>query len=102
MLYKRNDTPETGWNLIIAAPWADRLGRAQAIRVVTRVLSDELSSENKLIISRVTVLPTKDQFVREITAHYGAVNPEVARWVTNVSAAGIPIAVGYILCSRAN
>jgi hypothetical protein len=100
MLYKRND--ESGWNLIVSAPWTDKLGRAQAIDVVTRTLSEELSFENKQIISRVTVLPTKDLFVREITSIYQVASPGAEQWVTNISVAGIPIGVGHIFYSRAS
>jgi len=100
MLYKRNDASENAWNLIVAAPWTDRLGRAQAIDIVTRTLSEELSFENKQIISRVTILPTRDQFVREITSYYQVASPGAEQWVTNISAAGIPIGVGYIFYSQ--
>ena len=102
MLYKRNDVPENGWNLIVAAPWTDQFGRARATGVVTRALSDELTLENKQMISRVTILPTKDPFVREITSLYQVASPGAEQWVTNISAAGIPIGVGYIFYSRAD
>jgi hypothetical protein len=99
MFYK-DDASEPGWNLIVSGPWTDRLGRAEAIGVVVQTLSEELSPENKQIISRVTVLATKDPFVREITSVYQVASPGAELWVTNISAAGIPIGVGYIFRSR--
>lgn len=102
MLYKRSDVSENAWNFIVAAPWTDRLGRAQATGVVARTLGDELGLENKQMISRVTILPTKDPFVREITSLYQVASPGAEQWVTNISAAGIPIGMGYIFYSRAN
>ena len=103
MLYKRgDDASESGWNLIVAGPWADKLGRVQATELVAHTLSDELSLENKRIISRITVLPTNDPFVQEITSLYQVASPGTEQWVTNISAAGIPIGVGYIFYSQAN
>lgn len=87
---------------ILAAAWAEKLGWAEAIDVVTRALSEELGPENKLLVSRVTVLPTDDQFVREITSMYQVASPGAEQWVTGISVAGIPIGVGYILYSQAH
>jgi hypothetical protein len=99
MLYKGNDSAESAWNFILAASWADKIGRADAIGVIIGVLSEELSADTKQIISRVTVLPTKDQFVRDITSFYQVASPGTEQWVTNISAGGIPIGVGYIFYS---
>jgi hypothetical protein len=101
MLYKRNDSPQSGWNFIFAAPWTDMTGRARATDLLTRALSEELGYENKPLVSRITVLPTKDQFVREITSMYQVASPGAEQAVTNISAAGIPIGVGWILYSQA-
>jgi hypothetical protein len=101
MLYRQNDLPEQTWNFIVSAPWTDRLGRANATSVVIRALSEELGVENKQLISRVTVLPTTDPFVREITSMYQVASPGAEQFITNTSAAGIPIGVGYILYSQA-
>lgn len=95
-------SPTTGWNLIIAAPWADALGRAEATGVVTRALSEGLGLENKHAISRVTILPAKDRFVREITSVYRITSPRDRQWVRNISAAGIPIDTAFIFYSRAD
>ncbi len=99
MLYRQND--ETGWNFIVSASWTDRMGRAASIGVVTRALSEQLGFESKQLISRVTVLPTNDPFVREITSIYQVASPGAEQFITNTSAAGIPIGIGYILFSQA-
>jgi hypothetical protein len=102
MLYKRNDSPENAWNFILSAPWADNMGRANSIGVVTRALSEELGLENKQLISRVTVLPTKDPFVDEITSMYQVASPGAEQFITSTSVAGIPIGIGYIFYSQAH
>lgn len=100
MLYSEDGPSETGWNLIISAPWADGLGRAEATGVVTRALSEGLGLENKPAISRVTILPTKDPFVREVTSFYRIPSPGPGQWVRNTSAAGITIGTGFIFFSQ--
>jgi hypothetical protein len=101
MLYKSSDALD-GWNFIVSASWSDRLGRAQATSVVTRALSEELSLENKRIVSRVTVLSTSDPFVQDITSRYQVASPGTEQWVTNISAGGIPIGIGYIFLSTSD
>lgn len=99
MLYN-DGLATTGWNVIIAAPWAEKLGRAEAIRVVTQALSERLGVENKHAVSRVTVLPTNDPFVEAITSVYNVNSPGARQLIQNAAAAGIPIGVAYILYSR--
>src|SRR5271156_5381578 len=96
MLYNEDGLALTGWNLIVAAPWTDRLGRADATGVVTQALSEGLGLENKRAISRVTVLPTNDRFVREITSIYRVTSPGAGQWIRNTSADGVPIGAGFI------
>lgn len=101
MLYAR-EQGDTGWNFIVSSRWADELGRAEATGVVTRALSEGLGLENKPAISRVTILPTKDPFVREITSFYQIASPGAGQWVRNTSAAGITIGTGFIFFSQQN
>jgi hypothetical protein len=101
MLYKRNDSPENAWNFIVSALWADKMSRGKSIGVVTHALSEELGLENKQLISRVTVLPTKDPFVDEITSMYQVASPGAEQFITSTSVAGIPIGIGYIFYSQA-
>lgn len=100
MLYSRDEPSETGWNLIIAAPWADHLSRADATGVVVDALSAHLGMENKHAISRVTILPVGDDFVREMTSFFQVASPGAAHPVHNVSAAGVPIGAGYVFYSQ--
>lgn len=102
MLYNEEGVSSTGWNLIVAAPWADDLGRAKATEVVVRALSEGLGLENKHAISRVTVLPTTDRFVRAMTRVYRIASPGAGQWVQNISAAGIPIGAGFIFYAQAD
>jgi len=101
MLYSDDGlSPAGGWNLIVAAPWTDALGKAEATGVVVRALSKGLSLENKHAISRVTVLPTREPFVRDLTFLYRITSPGSGQWVQNISAGGIPIDAAYIFYSR--
>jgi len=100
MLYSRDEPSETGWNLIVAAPWADRLSKADATGIVVDALSVHLGMENKRAISRVTVLPVREDFVREMTSFFQVASPGAAHPVHNVSAAGIPIGAGYVFYSQ--
>lgn len=99
MLYN-DGLATTGWNVIVAARWADNLGRAEAIRVVIQALRERLGEGNKQAISRITVLPTNDAFVEAITSVYQINSPGARQWVQNIVVAGIPIGVAYILYSR--
>jgi len=100
MLYNEDAASSTGWNLIVSAPWTDALGLPEATGIVVRALSEGLSLENKHAISRVTVLPTNDRFVREIASLYQISSPSSGQWVQNTSAAGIPIGAAFIFYSR--
>ncbi len=102
MLYNEDGPSTTGWNLIVAAPWTDKLGRAEATAVVTHALNEGLGLENKQTISRVTVLPTSDRFVREITSIFSVSSPGSGQWIHNQSAAGIPIGAAFIFYSQAD
>lgn len=100
MLYNEDGLSSTGWNLIIAARWADALGRAEATGVVVRALSEGLGPENKHAISRVTVLPTTDRFVREVTSTYQIASPGAGQWISNASVAGVPMGAYFVFYSR--
>lgn len=99
MLYN-DGLATTGWNVIVAARWADRLGRAEAVRIVIQALSGRLGEGNKQAISRITVLPTNDPFVEAITSVYQVNSPGARQWVQNIVVAGIPIGLANILYSH--
>jgi hypothetical protein len=100
MLYNEDGVSSSGWNLIIASQWADALGKAAATGVVVNALSEGLGFENKHAISRVTVLPTTDPFVREVTSTYQIASPGASQWITNASVAGVPMGAYFVFYSR--
>jgi hypothetical protein len=102
MLYSSAEGATTGWNLIISAPWADKLGIVEATRAVTHELSLGLGLENRSAISRVTVLKTGDPFVRDMTALFQVSDPGMRLPVSNVAPDGIPVGSGYIFYSQPN
>jgi hypothetical protein len=100
MTYKRDDMSEGGWNLIIAAPWADRLGKEEATRIVAHALSDGLGTENKQAVTRVTVLPTQDEFVRAMTSLYRISKSGPPLAIQNSTVAGVSIGTAFLFYSQ--
>src|ERR1700691_1506239 len=70
MLYNSSLEAELGWNLIVSAQWLDRLSIASGTRLIANALNQNLNLENQGSMSRITVLKTTDQFVREMTNLY--------------------------------
>ena len=66
MLYNSSLDATSNWNLIVSAPWTDRLGVAKATHNIATALHESLGLENQKAISRITVLATDDPFVRDI------------------------------------
>jgi hypothetical protein len=100
MLYNRAEEASTGWNLIVAAPWADELGVADSTEVIVRELSQNLGLENKTAISRVTVLKTDDSFVRAMNDYFNSIPPQGVQPVRNIVVDGVPIGSGYVFFSE--
>lgn len=100
MLYARNESADSGWNLIVSARWTDQIDTSEATRLVIQALSNGLGFENKRSISRVTVLPTSDSFVREIVSFYQVASPGAGQWIRNISVDGVPIGNGFLFYSR--
>jgi hypothetical protein len=98
MLYNSGSLQiESNWNLIISAPWADKIGITEATRMVAHALSEGLEFQDKHAISRVTVLKTSDPFVRDILDLYpGATSAPVHQ----VTAGQVSEGSGFILYSR--
>jgi hypothetical protein len=92
----------SSWNLIISAPWADKLGVVEATRAITHELSLGLGLEKRSAISRVTVLKTSDPFVRDMTALFQVSDPGTRLPVSNVAPDGIPVGSGYVFYSQPN
>ena len=102
MLYSSSEGTTSSWNLIVSAPWADKLGLVEATRAITQELSLGLGLENRSAISRVTVLKTSDPFVRDMTALFQVSDPGARLPISNVAPDGIPVGSGYVFYSQAN
>jgi hypothetical protein len=98
LLYNSVLQAEWGWNLIVSAPWLDRMGLGEATRLIVNVLYQDASLENKSAISRVTVLKTSDPFVRDITSLYPVTSG--ARLPVQQLSAGDVTGSGFILYSQ--
>jgi hypothetical protein len=100
MLY--NDGPlqaNTSWNLIVSAEWADRIGSAEATRVIAGALSESLEMlQSKEAISRITVLKTSDPFVRDMRKRYPLVGQGAP--LNLVTAGEVSEGSGFLLYSQ--
>ena len=95
-----NDALEaaSGWNLIVSAPWTDKMGIAEATRVIARALNQGLESENQRAISRITVLKSSDPFVRDMTKLYPVTDGPVP--IGQVTAGEITEGSGFVFHSQ--
>jgi len=89
----------TSWNLIVSAPWTDKLGVADATKLFANALNDGLELQDKGSISRVTVLRTSDPFVREMKALYPAKQGSPVP-LQQVTAGQITEGSGFLLYSQ--
>jgi len=100
MLYNPDSlTASSIWNLIVAAPWTDAMGKADTTHLVAHALHDGLDPDNQPAISRVTVLKTSDPFVRDMTFLYPAVSSGGIA-VGQVTAGDISEGSGFIFYSN--
>jgi len=99
LLYNETLDAGRGWNLIVAAPWADKMGDADATRVIAHALHDGLALENQPTISRVTVLKTSDPFVKDMIGLY-PVTPGARVPVQQLTAGQLTEGSGFILYSQ--
>lgn len=102
MLYNKGGMGTAyGWNLIVAAPWTDEMGRTKAISTVVRALEERLGPTRRAGISRVTVLKTSDPFVREMVFLYPAAVPAGPGVpVAHVAAGDVNEGSGYVFYSQ--
>lgn len=66
MLYNTDLNAETNWNLIVSSEWSDNLGIPESTRLIAQALHQGLGLENRGAVSRVTVLKTADDFVKDM------------------------------------
>ena len=100
MLYSSFEGGDGGWNFIVSAPWTDKLGMVESIRVLAEALRSGLSKENISEISRVTPLETGDPFVRAITSVISAAGPGTRANISNSNFGGVPIPRGILFYSQ--
>ncbi|HME12505.1 MAG TPA: hypothetical protein VKF79_06580 [Candidatus Acidoferrum sp.] len=99
MLYNSALGMSSNWNLIVSSDWTERLGVAEATKIIARELHQTLGLENKLAISRVTVLKTGDPFVRDITRMYPVLAHEGVP-LNQVTADGVTDGAGFLFYSQ--
>ena len=90
----------SSWNLIISAPWTDKMGLAEATRLLAYALSERLEAQDKPAISRVTVMKTTDPFVRDITRLYPDVGHAGPKPVNQLSAGSVSEGSAFVLYSQ--
>jgi hypothetical protein len=101
MLYNSGPlTAPSSWNLIVAAPWTDEMGKFDTTHLIAQALHDGMDSENQIAISRVTVLKTNDPFVRDMTFLYPVPSGSLGVPVPQVTAGDIIEGSGFVLYAR--
>lgn len=93
------DVP-TNWNLIVSADWTDSLGTAEATRRIAHELHITLGLENRIAVSRVTVLKTSDPFVRDMTNLYHVSGHQRGLPLSQVIAGGVTEGAGFVFYSQ--
>jgi hypothetical protein len=96
MLYNDTLEADSSWNLIVSAPWTDKMGNAEATHVIAQALNQGLGWENQRSISRVTVLKTSNPFVRDMTKLYPGAGIPIAQ----VTAGEVTEGSGFIIYSQ--
>jgi hypothetical protein len=99
MLYNDALQAESSWNLIVSAPWTDKMGVGEATGVIARALNQGLDLENQRAISRITVLKMSDPFVRDMTKLYPA-GARARIPIAQLTAGEVTEGSGFILYSQ--
>jgi hypothetical protein len=100
MLYNAGSlSSSSNWNLIVSAPWTDAMGTYDATHLIARTLHDEMDPTNQPAISRVTVLNTRDPFIRDMTLLYPEASPGGVP-VGRVTAGDVDEGSGFIFYSK--
>lgn len=103
MLYNSGGlTAPSTWNLIVSAPWTDKMGKVESTHLIAQALHDGLGAENQIAISRVTVLKTSDRFVQDMTFLYPMGEAGAGMPVNQVTAGDVSEGSGFIFYSRKN
>lgn len=100
MLYNATLDVPSNWNLIVSSDWTDRLGTAEATQIIARELHQNLGTENRPAISRITVLKTADPFVRDMTRLYPLLSQEGGVPLSQVAAGDVRDGAGFLFYSQ--
>jgi hypothetical protein len=100
MLYNSTLEADSSWNLIVSGPWTDKLGTAEATRVIAQALHEGLGLENRPAISRVTVLKLSDPFVKDMTTLYPVVGAGEGVPVSQVLTGEVREGSGFVFYSQ--
>jgi hypothetical protein len=100
MLFNAALDASSNWNLILSSDWADRLGVAEATKLIAHQLHQSLSLENRPAVSRITVLKTTDSFVQDMTRLYPVLRRDGGVPLTQVTAGGITDGAGFVFYSQ--
>ena len=100
MLYNLDLSASTNWNFIVSADWTDVLGVPQATRLIAKALYEQLGLENRVAISRVTVLKSSDQFVTDMARLHPYAIPGGGVPLQQVTAGGVTDGAGFIFYSQ--
>jgi len=100
MLYNVDLDVNTNWNLIVSSDWTDAMGLSEATKMIARELHHRLGLENKIAISRVTVLKTSDRFVRDMARLYPMMTPGGGVPIRHVTAGEVTEGAGFVFYSQ--
>jgi hypothetical protein len=100
MLYNSALDMPANWNLIVSSDWTDRMGIPEATKLIASELHATLGLENRPAISRITVLKTKDPFVRDMIRLYPVLSRAGGVPLQQVTAGGITEGAGFVFYSQ--
>jgi hypothetical protein len=99
MLYNNSLEAKSSWNLIVSAPWLDKMTLTESTRLIANALNQNLGLENQISVSQVTVLKTSEPFVRDMTNLYPVLKPGFPIPVTQLNSGDLS-GSGFILYSK--
>jgi hypothetical protein len=99
MLYNNSLEAKSSWNLIVSAPWLDKMTLTESTRLIANALNQNLGLENQISVSQVTVLKTSEPFVRDMTNLYPVLKPGFPIPVTQLNSGDFS-GSGFILYSK--
>ena len=93
MLLASDPDVDDAWNLVVSAKGLDHTDRAEALKVLTKLLRETTNESIWNQIIRATILRTDDPFVRAVTNAFSTKNNELNLQSTKISGYDIPRAI---------